>query len=1041
MADQNSTHNAISAYFIGPKAENLDNFRGNVKIILDELEHARKRYAANNEDPDFISEQAKNSPEYAYVSAKFQKAVRNTAKLLGKHSVPFWSPRYQAHMCTDMTMPALLGYFMTMIYNPNNVALEASPISTIAEVEVGEQLCELFGYNNDPNKREPVGWGHITCDGTVANLESIWVARNLKFYPFSLKWAMEENGPLSFIPEDFSVRTCQNVLKKFRDLDNWELLNLRPKTILDIPEQLRTRYKISPTFLQKALDEYNIQTCGKHELQKHFNIDQAPTIMVSSTRHYSWPKGGAIAGIGSGNIIGIKVDHAARVDLTDLEAKLNEHLRDCRAVYAVVAVIGSTEEGAVDPLQKILELRQKFQAKGLSFLVHADAAWGGYFTTMLRKAKREFMPAGLKKKGEKKEKASGSDGFAERLAGLAVAEQDDDEEGSEDGSDADAASEISVVHPGREPGSDGFVPGLSLRVETQRDLAALRYCDSVTVDPHKAGYIPYPAGALAYRDGRSRHLVTWTSPYLSRGSVTSIGIYGVEGSKPGASAVSTWLSNKCIGLHEKGYGALMSEFSALWAAMTPDKEHGFMCIPFNMLPSEAAGGSGVDAEKKRIRSEILEKENADIVKDESAMKLLRSLGSDLNINAFALNWYDEKGNPNEDVEEANYLMERVVKRLSIETPDDKPTKIPFYLTSTEFEHELYGDCAANYKRRLGLDASTQQPVMVLRNVVMSPFPTTRGFLKKVEETFIDVVKEEVEVCRKRNNDAPDYHSFLIHGDKRIYLSYRTMFHIGSHRRQLIVAAELDEHGLQVYRDCKMATEDPLILKTATKIDLTRVVANRGSFTANLTTASHGILHPDITVRITAVLINRPLDSASRDDAYPSGLMPFYLYGTPDELHVDHILVRHDDKGHNIALSAGSITLDGVDGETLRNELRDGERAVVATFVGTHEAAMQPFPDTDAEVRDDSGFFFREGARFERVELWRDPYGSEVRTRGLLKELARNEGLRFAVGAVTLAEDVVADVEKLNRDPWATPKSVKVAKWHEKFSRIGRDKKR
>ncbi|KAK0609286.1 hypothetical protein DIS24_g12360, partial [Lasiodiplodia hormozganensis] len=309
MSDQNSTHNAISAYFIGPKAENLDNFRGNVKIILDELEHARKRYAANNEDPvtlcspyllynsadcwkDFISEQAKNSPEYAYVSAKFQKAVRNTAKLLGKHSVPFWSPRYQAHMCTDMTMPALLGYFMTMIYNPNNVALEASPISTIAEVEVGEQLCELFGYNNDPTKREPVGWGHITCDGTVANLESIWVARNLKFYPFSLKWAMEENGPLSFIPDDFSVRTCQNVLKPFRALDNWELLNLRPKTILDIPEQLRTRYKISPTFLQKALDEYNIQTCGKHELQKHFNIDQAPTIMVSSTRHYSWPKGG-----------------------------------------------------------------------------------------------------------------------------------------------------------------------------------------------------------------------------------------------------------------------------------------------------------------------------------------------------------------------------------------------------------------------------------------------------------------------------------------------------------------------------------------------------------------------------------------------------------------------------------------------------------------------------------------------------------------------------------------------------------------------------
>ncbi|OJD29629.1 pyridoxal-dependent decarboxylase domain protein [Diplodia corticola] len=933
MADENSTHNAISAYFIGPKAENLDNFRGNVDIILDELKRARLRYARRNEDPDFISDDAKMSAEYRQVSAKFQKAVRNTAKLLGKHSVPFWSPRYQAHMCTDMTMPSLLGYFMTMIYNPNNVALEASPISTIAEVEVGEQLCELFGYNNDSTKKhEPTGWGHITCDGTVANLESIWVARNLKFYPFSLKWAMEEGQPLAFIPEDFRVRTCQNVLKEFRKLDEWELLNLRPKTILDIPQQLQSQYKISPTFLQKALDKYNIQTCGKDALVEHFTIKKQPTIMVSSSRHYSWPKGGAIAGVGSGNIIGIQVDDSARVDLADLEKQLEDHRLDGRAVYAVVAVIGSTEEGAVDPLQKILELRQKFQAKGMSFLVHADAAWGGYFTTMLRKAKKDYKPAGLQKKKDKKT-ADDAEG---------ASEQEEEESDGDYSEDSDAVSEISVVRSGRGPGTDGFVPGLSLRVETQRDLAALRFCDSVTVDPHKAGYIPYPAGALAYRDGRSRHLVTWTSPYLSRGSVTSIGIYGVEGSKPGASAVSTWLSNKCIGLHEDGYGALMREvcftssmFSALWAALTPDKELGFMCVPFNKLPSESGAGGSIEADKKRIRSEILNKENKDIVKDEASMKLLRSLGSDLNINAFALNWYDAKGKPNEDVEEANYLMERVVKRLSIDSPNDKPSKIPFYLTSTEFEHELYGKCAATFKRRLELDDSTQQPVMVLRNVVMSPFPTTNGFLKTVEDEFVKIVKEEVEVSRKRNSDAPDFHSFLIHGDKRIYLSYRTMFHIGSHRRQLIVSAELDDADLQVYRDCKFTTEDPLVLKTAEKIDLSSVIAgvgtSRAQFTANLTTRSHGILHPEMTVRITHVVLDRPLDSKSRDDAYPSGFMPFYLYGADGEYHLDHMLVRHDGhKGNNIALTAGTVTLDNIPAEDLSRELHAGNRAAIVT---------------------------------------------------------------------------------------------------------------
>lgn len=76
-------------------------------------------------------------------------------------------------------MPSLLGYFMTMLYNPNNVALEASPLTTIAELKAGQQLCDLFGYKTEPSldntDKRPLGWGHITCDGTVANLESIWV--------------------------------------------------------------------------------------------------------------------------------------------------------------------------------------------------------------------------------------------------------------------------------------------------------------------------------------------------------------------------------------------------------------------------------------------------------------------------------------------------------------------------------------------------------------------------------------------------------------------------------------------------------------------------------------------------------------------------------------------------------------------------------------------------------------------------------------------------------------------------------------------------
>lgn len=175
-----------------------------------------------------------------------------------------------------------------------------------------------------------------------------------------------------------------------------------------------------------------------------------------------------------------------------------------------------------------------------------------------------------------------------------------------------------------------------------------------------------------------------------------------------------------------------------------------------MLPSEASGDpEKVEQEKKRIRSEILAQTNAAIVTndigkptEDQTMTLLRALGSDLNINAFALNWRYADGTLNTDVEEANYLMSRVVSRLSVDSPDDKPTKIPLYLTSTEFSREDYGRCVTTFKRRLGLEQDSAESLMVLRNVVMSPLASlsSRGdFINMLGDTFKQVIEEEVKV--------------------------------------------------------------------------------------------------------------------------------------------------------------------------------------------------------------------------------------------------------------------------------------------------------
>jgi len=180
----------------------------------------------------------------------------------------------------------------------------------------------------------------------------------------------------------------------------------------------------------------------------------------------------AVTGIGSRNIIGVPVDEQARIDCHALDKLLAESVRRRHAVYAVVLVMGTTEHGSVDPLSKALALRRKYQKRGLSFLIHADAAWGGYFTSMLAPNPN-------------------SSGCESSL---------DD-------------------------------PALFLNDYAENELRHLRFADSITVDPHKSGYTPFPAGALCYRDSRLRSLVTWTSPVMGSAEEGAIkmGVYGIEG--------------------------------------------------------------------------------------------------------------------------------------------------------------------------------------------------------------------------------------------------------------------------------------------------------------------------------------------------------------------------------------------------------------------------------------------------------------------------------------------------------------------------------
>src|SRR5690606_12693157 len=106
---------------------------------------------------------------------------------------------------------------------------------------------------------------------------------------------------------------------------------------------------------------------------------------VPSTAHYSWVKICRALGIGGDQLVHVPVDRRFRIDVEALWRLPGALARRRTPVLAAVAVVGTTEESAVDPVDRLLELRERAGRElGLAFPLHADAAWGGYAISVVR---------------------------------------------------------------------------------------------------------------------------------------------------------------------------------------------------------------------------------------------------------------------------------------------------------------------------------------------------------------------------------------------------------------------------------------------------------------------------------------------------------------------------------------------------------------------------------------------------------------------------------------------------------------------------------
>src|SRR5688500_12871048 len=242
---------ALRAWFLGPRAENADLFE---RLITEALrDHIFWRRNYHPEDGFTIRETDKRTEGYEEAVATLTQELMGLLAEL-KRGVPFFTGRYKGHMSFEQTIASQVGYFAAMLYNPNNVAIEGGPVTTRIEIDVARQLAVMLGY-------DPVhAWGHITSGGTVANFEALWVARNIIYLPLAATGAADQLGV------DLDVRSARDDMTRLRDLDLWQLVNIRNDDTLDLWHSLWA--SAPPDDVKAALAAHSLQTLGYQDYHR-----------------------------------------------------------------------------------------------------------------------------------------------------------------------------------------------------------------------------------------------------------------------------------------------------------------------------------------------------------------------------------------------------------------------------------------------------------------------------------------------------------------------------------------------------------------------------------------------------------------------------------------------------------------------------------------------------------------------------------------------------------------------------------------------------
>ncbi|MCX7555598.1 pyridoxal-dependent decarboxylase [Xanthomonadaceae bacterium JHOS43] len=442
--------------------------------------------------------------------------------------------------------------------------------------------------------------------------------------------------------------------------DDWEAFNLAPEAGIALfvrwQEWLDAQSHAQRRHWSEQAQSQRIEHLGLVEFFARHRDVSVPHVLAPITAHYSWSKGMKMLGLGRDQLR-LLPTREMRLDTEALNQVLETCQRKRQPVLMAVAVLGSTEYGTIDPLDEVVRARDQAGRCGLGFSVHVDAAWGGYLGTLFR------HPDGR----------------------------------------------LRTHHEVSQDFRDFPQP------EVHAAFAALERVDSVTIDPHKLGYLPYGAGAFVCRNNRAMMLLSEPADYVFHGDDVNdymaryrrIGQFIPEGSKSGAAAAAVYVVHRVLPLDHANFG---------------------------LIPRHTV----LAAEAFRDCARRFAEEMADV------LHVVMPFPPDSNLVCLAMN---PRGN--HDLGRADAFIQRLLETLRCDP--SQPLQVrQFFVSSTTLRRGIVGDTdMMRILHELGIDPATMDGnrgsdrLTILRHTLMNPYLIDNENAISYIERYFQYLSEQV----------------------------------------------------------------------------------------------------------------------------------------------------------------------------------------------------------------------------------------------------------------------------------------------------------